>query len=425
MKNSLELLLEHLSITRHRYQKSKEDKAFNIFTIMMNEQDEVGLHSKFIHELLNPNGNHQFGNSFLQDFIGAGESRLQTVSGKPVPKIEGDGLKVEKEASNIDLLIRSYNPRIAIIIENKLFADDRPRQLANYFEKFEGNGFNSDEIAICYLNLWDNVEPSINSLGNKLKLNQINLLSYETDIYNWLEECVKKSAKKPSLRESLVQYQEIIKKITGQDMDSEQTKEIIELLKKDDNILLANQIVSNWKYIKLETEKKFWSDLEEKVLNSGYEVIESEKYSERKIKQAAFEKRKSVRTYGIAFKTGTHFNGYDVCIMIRRQGGETKVFYGIRILVNDELLIHSPENDKYYNLSELYEKMQGLNKSDGLPSNNFIFRLQLNRSGQVIDFANFDESTQRLLNDKYRQEKFIPEAWREIEETVQYIKNLI
>ena len=42
---------------------------FNIFSILRKSSDEVNLHSKFIYELLNPNGSHQQGDIFLNLFI--------------------------------------------------------------------------------------------------------------------------------------------------------------------------------------------------------------------------------------------------------------------------------------------------------------------------------------------------------------------
>jgi len=42
---------------------------FNIFTIIREGTEEVGLHSAFIGELLNPKGLHQMGSTFLELFL--------------------------------------------------------------------------------------------------------------------------------------------------------------------------------------------------------------------------------------------------------------------------------------------------------------------------------------------------------------------
>ena len=42
---------------------------FNIFSVLRIESDEVATHSRFIAELINPQGTHGFKNQFLDVFI--------------------------------------------------------------------------------------------------------------------------------------------------------------------------------------------------------------------------------------------------------------------------------------------------------------------------------------------------------------------
>src|SRR5690606_25955059 len=66
---------------------------------------------------------------------------------------------VEREYKDIDILI--YNKQQAIIIENKIFAGDRPRQLERYYEIIFNEGIDHkrkeiiqpDQIHIVYLAL--------------------------------------------------------------------------------------------------------------------------------------------------------------------------------------------------------------------------------------------------------------------------------
>ena len=50
-------------------EKRKRGEYFNIFNTLRLWSEEVRLHSRFLAELLNPNGNHGMGNAFLCQFL--------------------------------------------------------------------------------------------------------------------------------------------------------------------------------------------------------------------------------------------------------------------------------------------------------------------------------------------------------------------
>ena len=50
-------------------QKRRGLNDFNIFTTLLNKSDEVRLHSKFLHFLLNPAADHSQGSLFLDLFL--------------------------------------------------------------------------------------------------------------------------------------------------------------------------------------------------------------------------------------------------------------------------------------------------------------------------------------------------------------------
>lgn len=119
-------------------------------------------------------------------------------------------------------------------------------------------------------------KPSKISLGNLKNLidieSQLIELSYSHDIKEWLEDCIEKSSKKPTVRETLIRYQSLVNELTGQNMKVEHRKELLELLAKGDNILDAHKIASNWVHIKWHTEDYFWTSLIEKI-EEKYEVL--------------------------------------------------------------------------------------------------------------------------------------------------------
>ncbi|MBO0201250.1 PD-(D/E)XK nuclease family protein, partial [Vibrio alginolyticus] len=63
--------LKEVYLINLKYEKLNEvtESGFNIFSILRNESEEVALHSRFIGELLNPNGSHGQGRLFQQLFL--------------------------------------------------------------------------------------------------------------------------------------------------------------------------------------------------------------------------------------------------------------------------------------------------------------------------------------------------------------------
>jgi len=191
---------------------------FNIFSILRNDRDEVNLHSKFLYEILNPKGCHQKGDIFLRLFLSIVDLPEFTMT---------ESIAIKREYQGIDILIKNRDQ--AIIIENKIDAEDQDRQLERYYNIIEREGFNY--VKIIYLSLYGD-EPSGKSIG-KLKEREddlIKLLSYKEDIDAWLDECSKEATSFPILRETLFQYQILIQKLTGKYHSKGYMMEIKELL---------------------------------------------------------------------------------------------------------------------------------------------------------------------------------------------------
>ena len=199
----LNFLLEKLKILSMKYEKLDENNSdkFNIFSILLKSSDEVNLHSKFIYELINPNGSHQQNETFLNLFI-------QEINSENSEKIIIEPLSVYREKNNIDILLKSKNQ--AVIIENKIYTEDHSNQLSKYLTLIEKEGYSKEKISLIYLTLF-NEEPN----EKKVKDIVINV-TYETNIINWIELCIKEVATIPTLRETLVQYLMLIKKLTNQ-----------------------------------------------------------------------------------------------------------------------------------------------------------------------------------------------------------------
>lgn len=247
------------------------DKAtggkFNIFTILERDRSET-RHSRFLAELLNPKGSHGQGGLYLGLFYKMFEDEfngrwinentsfdIEEFSKKAWAHTE-QSHSVENKQGYIDIVIET--DQYAIVIENKIDAGDQNEQLQRYVQSKK-----TKSVLIIYLSP-DLREPSNNSKGI-LEAENIVLLSYATHIIEWLTSCISESATLPSVRETLVQYEKLLRKITNQNgVDVE--KEMIELLFKDGNIKVAQDIYNALPKARAILELKFWKKVSELLI---------------------------------------------------------------------------------------------------------------------------------------------------------------
>lgn len=181
-----------------------------------------------ISELLDKNGTHDKGYKFCEAFLKELEISFDL-----------ENYSVQREHKNMAFLL--CNNRKAIIIENKIWAQDQPSQLERYHNQILILNEGYRDINIVYLIL-DGKEPDEASLG-ELQKDKIMLVSYKDDIYNWMERCIEIFSRIPSLRETLIQYQKIINQLTGKIMSAEQVQEVFDLLSENGNIINAQLII--------------------------------------------------------------------------------------------------------------------------------------------------------------------------------------
>jgi len=263
MDNIITLLqkVQHLiALDKQRKEEArKRGEKYNIFSVLGIETSEVRTHSAFLASLLNPNGNHGVGNAFLDAFVkemNLGGLQLDTTNAQVnVEHVTSDG--------RIDILIFDNNKK-AVIIENKIYAGDQPEQLKRYDDYAKQQFTNG--YRLLYLTL-DGHKPSEDSTKD-LKDNQYFRLAYNNnvnisdedssysenvisrDVLHWLEECVKIAYNKPLVRETIIQYQSLIKALTGMNSENETKQEIIKLFATKENYEIAALIANNLHDIK-------------------------------------------------------------------------------------------------------------------------------------------------------------------------------
>ena len=233
---------------------------FNMFRICgVNHYENT--HSAILAEFLNPNGTHGLKSQLLECFIETlGEYFTVQFFNYKKARVKTEH---STEEGRIDILIED-NQNKAIIIENKIYANDQPEQLKRYdrYAKVYKNGYQ-----IIYLTLFG-YDASKQSGEGVSYLS----ISYKEIIISWLEKCVGIASRFPIVRETIIQYINHLKQLTNQDMDTKNKEEITDFLSKPENLRAAQSIFQNYSatfdYL---IEKYFNSKMEKFAKQKGLE----------------------------------------------------------------------------------------------------------------------------------------------------------
>lgn len=262
--SNLESLLKEISKivveekTRQEEGRKRGEK-FNIFNVLGLSRNEVRLHSAFLAELLNPDGNHGLGDKFLKAFIKdvINDESFQFDSASAKPQVEftiGSINEDYTKGGRIDILIQDKKQK-SIIIENKIDAVDQPKQLLRYYNYIKNN----PQYRILYLTK-EGTEPKEFSLGGNKDI-EYQCISYKEDIINWLEKCIEFAALHPAIREIIQQYRLNLQQIFNIMSDSNK-KEMIDILLNGSNIEATLEILS----LNAEIKEKIIRDFVESCL---------------------------------------------------------------------------------------------------------------------------------------------------------------
>ena len=253
------LILAKARTLYEQYDVGRPD-PFNVFTVLRSRSDEVNLHSRFLHALLDhrePDRDKDRQN--LKDFL------------ETVVKVEDFDIckaKVEREKDNIDLLIT--NPSRAIVIENKIWAGDQPEQLKRYYHSVSGiPGIDKANIHIFYLTP-DGREASEDSAGDV----EYKPVSYK-DLLPWLEACQRRAVNNPPLRESLAQYMEVVRGLTGLNIGVEYMEKLESLCLEENNLLLVHHLNEAHKKACFHLVVKMWEEIKKAMESEFNEVLET------------------------------------------------------------------------------------------------------------------------------------------------------
>lgn len=366
--NKLEQLLKEISmiVLKDKVQqeeKRKRGENFNIFSVIGVQRKEVRLHSAFIAELLNPQGSHGLGDRFLVAFLdntlGKKNHSIETKTANVVVEyFIGPISKDGKRGGRIDILLTDKKNN-AIIIENKIDANDQENQLLRYYNFAKDKKLSYD---LLYLTKEGNKASEYSTNGEDV---DYRCISYRYNIISWLEYCEQIADKLPLIRDTIHQYIINLKEILNI-MDNMNEKALLEIMLEKDNAYVISDILNRqYKWQEKLFDKYIWSPLEAYLQEKGNE------YELDKCDEGRCIKNELWKNYSIVIGTDKKYSWNEMYIGIKSEN-EVMLNFEKFVCFNEE-----PTNWWPYGWSYLPPNLG--NWTDAESRNHII-------DGKVLDF---------------------------------------
>ena len=282
----------HDLFAAYEQQKSYHDERvkngdyFNVFNVLGLSSNETRTHSAFLAELLNPYGSHGMGDLFLKNFLlyaHIEDLNLETKNAYvEVERSIGEIDEDYEHGGRIDLIVESAAGK-GIIIENKIYAVDQPKQLVRYHNYAEAT---YSDYRLLYLSL-DKGEASVDSTkGNNVQLisgEDYLSITYRNEILKWLNDCLEELPKDKVVYIILKQYIDLLKQLTYQ---MEENNIVLDVLKKEENWAFTLEVLKNADSWKNKVWIEFISILREKVEKNGWILENTDVIGDLRVRSA-------------------------------------------------------------------------------------------------------------------------------------------
>ena len=307
MSDNYRLLLSETALFYERHEAGRRD-PFNVFSVLRSGHDEVNLHSRFLHALLDYRQQPDEYRKNLEDF-------LRSIVG--IDKLYPDDAIVERESDNIDILIRDRSSMQAVVIENKIWAGDQHEQLWRYAKRLKEQGY-TPHLLYLTLDGHDPSEDSVKGLDPKC----VKCISYKEDLSPWLKRCQKRAYDEPVLRESVAQYLHLIEKLTGKDYSEAYMKELKELCLQGNNLVLVHDLKEAMNEVRVSLLRELWQAIrcEMNTIADLRDRFQEDTF-EKKIEDFV-NGRRNTMTRGLSYKVGDN-----ACL---RVVVENSIIFGVR-----------------------------------------------------------------------------------------------
>jgi len=296
----------------------------NLIRLVGLECSEVGLHSPFLRDLLDPSGTHGQGALFLRAFLKLIDQKLNHNSNplagtkfhSNIPDVPESGdWNVLCEREKIDIRIYSPKAGLLVFIENKIDAGEQERQITRYKELLDRQkNFYPHRLLIGLSRrgyIFRTGDPDIQ-------------LTYEDDIYSWLTEAeqqITDSAVK--LRGNICQYREIVQSFCG--VEDMQNQELIDLIIKPENIHCAWDIADAISSAENQLRCRFWCAIAESIKNELANAVHATGWVVAGLEETCRNTTKS--DAGVYLTAGTAPNSAALRIGVWQEGKH--VFHGV------------------------------------------------------------------------------------------------
>lgn len=407
-------------ITTHNQNSNLNGESFNIFNILRARRKEVNTHSRFIFELLNPDGSHGEGAIFSALLV---KILCPDLSHHPAP----DETRREDKTSDskrIDFTIRSTGNYI-IGIEMKIDAADQKNQMFNYNKELLRRKGAHESHRLIYLTL-DGKPASESSLGGMdIDYQQA---SFKSEIIDWLEECIEQT-EKSELIAAIRQYIRLIESITG--VSHTLSKEISKTITTSKDSFESSLAIENaLNQSKAKLQVKFWNEVVKQLDKPATELswyhtkkVTKTTISYEKLAQNYYQKRKNNKPITLKIHiASTQFESekYSFFFYLRLWDA---IHYGIAVEDSSGKIIDTKSKEGWqadwkteYNKSSSFQNAKISRASDWLVS------FYNSHGGEAINLHKFNDYAKSILFDEEALSTEVSSIIKHKQEMVRFIK---
>jgi len=377
--------------------KEKEEGLhFNVFRILDRFDDEEKGHSAFLADLINPKGKHGQNNLFLKLFIECLKNEITTDKFDSYSEdcYRSFTVETEKNIGNgrIDILIK--NRKLAIAIENKIYAEDQHEQLQRYKKYLDALRANNIDNILIYLTL-NGDSPSEYSRG-KLSKDAYHCVSYNF-IVGWLDLCIE-TCDIAHIKTIILHYKQCVETLTGK-IGTTMSNELTDLLLKKHNLDTAIKMANVIHKAKAIVLDNFLKELRNRM-HSHIEILNTE-HTHYAFKFTPNSYHKNFGNINVAreyYRNRKKLNFFGYAIEIYRRNEHIANF---EIRIASKLYFGAWANDSSNNLKDdiisefLSDKTPHISKIENLESGKTI-------TGRIVFFPKEDLNF-RVFNHKCTQ----------------------
>lgn len=408
---------------------------YNLFKVIHMTSNETSVHSAFIADLLNPKGLHGMGDAFLRLFVETIDTHGIDfdIRGCKVEIEKVIGPRTETTGGRLDIIV--YNKEQAIIIENKIYAEDQEAQMLryhNYAQKY----YNGKHL-LLYLSL-DGLVHDINftTKGHVIEDKDFYTISYKEDILTWLEKCRQLAVERPLLREGISHYINLVKYLTHTNMSSQAKNEMADIILKDPTYIKnLNAYAAAIETSKKALTIKFWKELFSKIFDVYGEQLHIVQIDDKtkalyppteerivnlaqmfKLKR---EGNKNGYSFGFAISIASN-SSQQLMVSIMVEGA---VSFRVFVIDKNDIILYKDKSNSFRFLREkLIEKGDNI-LADKWKSKNLYICAK--RPNDELASWHFSEMNDRVLLNLSNIESCTETILKEFEAYIEYLKEIL